>query len=77
MSATTPIAAATLIDPAASASLPPPSTFFSRFRRNPVAMASLVILLAITLVAIFAPEIAPHSPTRSSLRAVLKAPSAM
>ena len=75
MSATTPILAATLIDPAASAPLPPPSTFWSRFRRNPVAMGSLIILIVITLVAIFAPEIAPHSPTRSSLRNVLKSPT--
>ena len=77
MSTITVALAATLVDPAASAPLLPPSTFWSRFRHNPVAMGSLIILIAITLVAIFAPEIAPHSPTRSSLRNVLKAPNAM
>ena len=46
-----------------AAPLPPPSTFWKRFSRNPVAMVSLAILIAITLVAVFAPEIAP--PVRS------------
>ncbi|MSP30387.1 MAG: ABC transporter permease [Acetobacteraceae bacterium] len=70
------VTTASFIDPAA-APLPPPSSFWSRFRRNPVAMTSLLILIAITLTAIFAPEIAPHNPMRSSLRAVLKSPNAM
>jgi ABC-type dipeptide/oligopeptide/nickel transport system permease subunit len=58
-------------------SLPPTSTFIQRFCRNRTAMVSAIILLVIVLVAIFAPYIAPHDPARSSLRAILKPPSAM
>ncbi|MCZ8374758.1 MAG: ABC transporter permease [Beijerinckiaceae bacterium] len=38
-----------------------------RFRRDPVAMAALVIMLALVLMAIFAPLIAPADPYRSSM----------
>ena len=73
---------ATTIEPAeppgaAVIELPPPSTFLQRFCRNRMAMASAVILLAIVLIAIFAPWVAPHNPAKSSLRAILKPPSAM
>lgn len=57
--------------------LPPPSSFISRFCRNRTAMISLIILTLIVLAAVFAPLIAPHDPARSSLRAILKPPSAM
>ncbi|WP_284178910.1 ABC transporter permease [Rhabdaerophilum sp. SD176] len=38
-----------------------------RFRRDPVAMAALIIVLALVLMAIFAPFIAPADPYRSSM----------
>ncbi|MCZ8181771.1 MAG: ABC transporter permease [Beijerinckiaceae bacterium] len=38
-----------------------------RFRRDPVAMAALIIVLALVLMAIFAPLIAPADPYRSSM----------
>ena len=69
------VTTAPILAAAASAPLPPPSSFFKRFGRNPTAMISLIILVTITLIAVFAPEIAPHNPARSSLRAVLKPPS--
>jgi peptide/nickel transport system permease protein len=56
--------------------LPPPSSFLRRFCRNRTATVATIILIAITLVAIFAPELAPHDPARSSLRNILKPPSA-
>ncbi len=55
--------------------LPPPSSFLQRFCRNRTAMVASIILVVIVLVAVFAPELAPHNPARSSLRAILKPPS--
>ena len=60
----------------ATISLPPPSTFLQRFCRSPTALAATIILTAIVLIAVFAPYIAPHDPTRSALRAILKPPGA-
>ncbi len=68
---------ATTAPAAQPAALPPTSTFLQRFCRNRTALVSAVILAAIVLIAIFAPYIAPHDPARSSLRAILKPPSAM
>ena len=48
-----------------------------RFCRNRVALVSLVVLLAIVLVAVFAPALAPYNPAKSSLRNILKPPSAL
>lgn len=56
--------------------LPPPSSFLRRYCRNPTAVVATIILVLIVLVAIFAPELAPHDPARSSLRNILKPPSA-
>jgi len=56
--------------------LPPPSSFLRRYCRNPTAVVATIILMLIVLVAICAPELAPHNPARSSLRAILKPPSA-
>lgn len=67
----------TTLNAAPAVSLPPSSTFIQRFCRNPTALVSAIILLAIVLIAIFAPYIAPHDPAKSSLRAILKPPSAM
>ena len=53
---------------------PPPSGFVRRFCRNRTAMVSLCLLVLITLVAVFAPLLAPHDPARSSLRAIMKPP---
>ena len=61
---------------AASVTLPPPSNFLRRFCRNGTAMVASVILVLVVLIAIFAPELAPHDPARSSLRNILKPPSA-
>lgn len=60
---------------AASVTLPPPSSFLRRFCRNGTAMVASVILVLVVLIAIFAPELAPHDPARSSLRNILKPPS--
>jgi peptide/nickel transport system permease protein len=43
--------------------------------RNPSLLAGSVMLAIVFLVAIFAPLIAPHSPTEQDLRATLKPPS--
>jgi len=61
----------------AAIALPPTSTFLQRYCRNKTAMISTIILVAIVLVAIFAPYVAPHNPAKSSLRAILKPPGAM
>ncbi len=71
-----PPAAAQAVVPTAAATLPPPSGFARRFMRNKVAVVALVVLLFIVLVSVFAPELAPHDPARSSLRNILKPPSA-
>lgn len=44
--------------------------------RKPFAVASLVIIVAFVLVAVFAPQIAPYDPTKADFLAVRKAPSA-
>jgi peptide/nickel transport system permease protein len=59
----------------APVALPPPSSFVRRFCRNRTAVVSLIILVLITLVAVFAPLLAPHDPARSSLRNIMKPPS--
>jgi peptide/nickel transport system permease protein len=73
------MSASTVAPPSAAArpaALPPSSGFVRRFCRNRTAVVSLTILLLIALVAIFAPLLAPHDPARSSLRAIMKPPSA-
>ena len=75
MSATTAASAPVLAS--APIALPPPSSFARRFAHNPTAMVSLILLTLIVLVAVFAPYLAPHDPARSSLRNILKPPSAM
>jgi oligopeptide transport system permease protein len=44
------------------------SNAWRQFRRNKLAMAGLIYLFFLTLVAIFAPAIAPHNPVQSDLR---------
>lgn len=66
----------TTVSATAAISLPPTSTFLQRFCRNRTAMISAIVLAVIVLIAIFAPLIAPHDPAKSSLRAILKPPSA-
>ena len=70
-------AASAPIIASAPIALPPPSSFSRRFAHNPTAMVSLILLTLIVLVAVFAPYLAPHDPARSSLRNILKPPSAM
>jgi oligopeptide transport system permease protein len=48
------------------------SNAWRQFRRNKLAMAGLIYLFVLTLVAIFAPAIAPHNPVQSDLRAAGK-----
>lgn len=50
--------------------------FLARFVRQPIAMGALVYLVLISLVALFAPLLAPHDPYAQDLRAVLQPPSA-
>ena len=45
------------------------------FRRNPLAVAGLLIVLALVLAAAFAPLLAPYSPTAQALGARLAPPS--
>lgn len=67
-------AVSTVPDDSAS-DLPPPASvtrrFIRRFRRQPSAMVALAFLSTMVLVAIFAPWLAPQSPTDQDLRAVL------
>lgn len=44
--------------------------------RKPFAVASLVIIVAFVLVAVFAPQISPYDPTKADFLTVRKAPSA-
>ena len=75
MSVTTAATSATVPQPIERAvALPPPSSFARRFCRNRTAMVSLIILILIVLVAVFAPLLAPHDPARSSLRNILRPP---
>lgn len=46
------------------------------FRRNPAAMAGLIIVVALLVVAALAPLVAPHDPLAQSLANRLKPPSA-
>ncbi len=60
---------------AAPVALPPSSNFLQRFCRNRTAVVSAVLLLAIVIVAIAAPWLAPHDPAKSSLRAIMRPPT--
>ena len=66
---------ATVLPAIQTVALPPSSSFFGRFCRNRTAMVSAIILLAIVIVAIFAPVLAPHDPAKSALRYILKPPT--
>ncbi|NLG07782.1 MAG: ABC transporter permease [Deinococcales bacterium] len=46
-----------------------------QFARRPLAMLGLVIVVAMVLVAIFAPQLAPYDPTKPDFTAILQAPS--
>ena len=48
---------------------------FQRFRRRPVAMVGLVIVVALLVIAVAAPLLAPYNPDATSWTAVRKAPS--
>jgi peptide/nickel transport system permease protein len=50
------------------------ATVWRRFRRDPVAMFALVVILALVLVAIFAPYIAPQDPYKGMSLRRLKPP---
>lgn len=54
----------------------PLKDFWRRLRKNKLAMVSLVFLLVLTLVAIFAPVVAPYDPYTSDMPMALKGPSA-
>jgi peptide/nickel transport system permease protein len=46
-----------------------------RFFRRPMAVAGLVVVLVVVLVAIFAPVLAPYSPSATDFNAILAKPS--
>lgn len=48
---------------------------FHRIRKNPGALAGLIVLAAIVLCAIFAPVIAPDDPVEQNTQAIRQAPS--
>jgi peptide/nickel transport system permease protein len=56
--------------------LPPPVSvrrrFVRRFRRQPSALVALGFLVLMTLIALFAPLLAPHDPTTQNLRGALQ-----
>jgi ABC-type dipeptide/oligopeptide/nickel transport system permease subunit len=47
-----------------------------QFMRRPLAVLGLVIVIGMLLVAIFAPQLAPHNPNKPDFMAILQAPSA-
>jgi peptide/nickel transport system permease protein len=49
---------------------------WNRFRKNPLSVAGLVIILLLAAIALFAPFIAPHEPTKIDVHNVLSPPSA-
>lgn len=52
-----------------------PNRVMVRFFRNGAAKASLVLLILITLIAIFAPLVSPYNPTAANFELLTKAPS--
>ncbi len=68
------------VDTAATASQRPSTTFWKdawrRLKKNHVAMASVAVLLLITLMAIFAPMFSPYDYATQDIFAVNKGPSA-
>lgn len=51
------------------------SQTFRRLLRNPWATFGLIVIVGYLLIAVFAPFIAPHDPTKGNLRARLKPPA--
>ncbi len=51
------------------------SDTFGRVRKNPGAMAGLVVLILIVLIAIFAPLVAPYDPIRQNTQLIRTGPS--
>ncbi|MBZ0155936.1 MAG: ABC transporter permease [Alphaproteobacteria bacterium] len=49
---------------------------WNRFRKNPLSVAGMVIILSLAFLALLAPFIAPYEPTRIDVYNVLSAPSA-
>jgi peptide/nickel transport system permease protein len=49
---------------------------FLRFFRKPLAVIGLVVMLAVIAAALFAPALAPHSPTRANFANILEPASA-
>ncbi|MEY4039614.1 MAG: hypothetical protein RLZZ52_482 [Actinomycetota bacterium] len=54
----------------------PSDHLFRKLLRNPLAVVSMGYLLILTLVAVFGSLIAPHDPNLSSIKMILKSPSA-
>lgn len=48
---------------------------WNRFRKNPLSVAGLIVILALAVVAIFAPFIVPYKPTAINVYNVLSPPS--
>ncbi|MGH2549711.1 MAG: ABC transporter permease, partial [Thermomicrobiales bacterium] len=51
------------------------SDTFHRIRKNPGALAGLIVLIAIILSAIFAPVVAPNDPIEQNTQAIRQGPS--
>jgi peptide/nickel transport system permease protein len=47
-----------------------------RMARNPLALVGLAIVVVMLLAAVFAPQVAPYSPTQANLKLYVKPPSA-
>ncbi|MBM7856067.1 peptide/nickel transport system permease protein/oligopeptide transport system permease protein [Desulfohalotomaculum tongense] len=54
----------------------PVREFWRRLKKNKLAMTSLIFLAALTLIAVFAPYIAPYDPTNGVMADSLQKPSA-
>jgi peptide/nickel transport system permease protein len=63
-----------VISPAGEGGRPRRGRVLRRLRRNPLSMVGLVILVLAVLAAVFAPLVAPYSPTAVHFRATLQPP---
>lgn len=52
------------------------SKLVRRFGRKPLAMVGFTLVMLVLLVAVFAPQVAPHDPLRADFGAILQPPSA-
>lgn len=53
----------------------PLAEFWRRFKKQKVAVVALLFIVALVLVAVFAPYVAPYNPSEPDYNAVLQGPS--